>query len=288
MVYGYENICNGGIVMKRLIAAALAVVVILLWFVPALAENPVSSATGAAPTITPNNAELRLTTADWSEYTLAELIAIRADIQAAINVIAPYTQLNPGDKSDTVPALKQRLRDLYYLSSSGANTTYNSAAQDAVKDFQQANGLDADGVATLETQVILFSDAALAKPTATPKPTRTPKPTATPNPYAKFKTIDYEEISRYPERHEGDPIKFDGKVVQVLGDRASGYELRVATKGSHSDVVYLFVSSDPGFGILEDDKIRVYGYVDEPVTYTTVLGASVTIPGILCESLALR
>ena len=88
-----------------------------------------------------------------------------------------YITLQRGDSNDRVAALQRRLRDLNYYD---ANITGNfgSVTQAAIELFQRTAGLDVTGVATVETQQLLFSEDAPAyvEPTPTPVPTVTPTP----------------------------------------------------------------------------------------------------------------
>ena len=106
--------------------------------------------------------------------------------------------------SNEVRALQRRLKALGYYNGS-IDGDFGAATEKAVREFQKANGLTADGKAGTKTMAKLNSKDAVsakkakatakptakatakatAKPTATPKPTAkktaTPKPTATPN-----------------------------------------------------------------------------------------------------------
>lgn len=67
-----------------------------------------------------------------------------------------------GDDSENVAAIQQRLVDLGYLDLGGdAPTTYfGSMSEEALKAFQEANGLEASGIASYETLKKLFDSAA--------------------------------------------------------------------------------------------------------------------------------
>ena len=67
--------------------------------------------------------------------------------------------LKYGDKSDDVKTLTKRLKELGYLDDS--TSRYSSTVREAVKAFQRANGLDADGIAGPKTQHVLFSVSAI-------------------------------------------------------------------------------------------------------------------------------
>ncbi len=97
-----------------------------------------------------------------------------------------------GTRGVAVKNVQKRLVALGYYAIE-PDGIYDSDDIAAVKAFQKKNGLTADGKADLNTQLILFSDAALPYATATPSPTQktsataTPAPSATPNVNALLK-----------------------------------------------------------------------------------------------------
>ena len=73
----------------------------------------------------------------------------------------PYLgTLTYGDTGDDVKTLTKRLKELGYLDDS--TSRYGSTVREAVRLFQRANGLDADGIAGPLTQQKLFSVSAIA------------------------------------------------------------------------------------------------------------------------------
>ena len=73
----------------------------------------------------------------------------------------PYLgTLKYGDTGDDVKKLTKRLKALGYLDDSSSR--YGSTVREAVRLFQRANGLDADGIAGPLTQQKLFSVSAIA------------------------------------------------------------------------------------------------------------------------------
>lgn len=104
-----------------------------------------------------------------------------------------------------------------------------------------------------------------------------------------YGTLDIKEISRFPERYVQEKITFEGIVLQTFGNREDGYEIRLATNGyfNLNEVVYLVMHSDPGFGILLDDSLRVYARFVGMYTFTTVIGAKTTIPMFVVDSIEL-
>ena len=83
--------------------------------------------------------------------------------------------------SDEVRALQKRLKALGWYTGS-ADGDFGPATEAAVKAFQKANGLTADGKAGTKTLEKLNSSSAITKKQATATPTPTPKPTKTPTP----------------------------------------------------------------------------------------------------------
>lgn len=89
---------------------------------------------------------------------------------------ASITTLNPGDSGDAVTVLQTKLKELGFFPNAVEVTGYyGGITVDAVKRFQQANSLGADGIAGPSTQARLFgadavsqSDAATAQTAATP------------------------------------------------------------------------------------------------------------------------
>lgn len=97
-------------------------------------------------------------------------------------------------------------------------------------------------------------------------------------------SLSYDEAARNPTAHVGEKVQFTGKVVQVIDGASADYvTMRVnVTLGSYSiyrDTVYVTYTLPAGSQrILEDDIITMYGMMDGTKTYTSTLGASITIP----------
>ncbi|MBR1584480.1 MAG: peptidoglycan-binding protein, partial [Clostridia bacterium] len=104
--------------------------------------------------------------------------------------------MRSGTTGEAVKRLQQRLMELQYYACT-VDGIYNADDMAAVRAFQRKNGLKIDGIAGLETQVLLYSDAALPATTAalpSPTPARvTAAPagqaTATPDPSAEVLRI---------------------------------------------------------------------------------------------------
>ena len=71
-----------------------------------------------------------------------------------------YDKLEFGDENDNVYKMQAELYELGFLTVSTYDGYYGYATQDAVKAFQEKNGLEADGVAGEETLRLLYSGTA--------------------------------------------------------------------------------------------------------------------------------
>ena len=104
---------------------------------------------------------------------------------------------------------------------------------------------------------------------------------------SKCNKISYDNLARTPEKYEGEFVKFSGYVVQICSEASSPLyysTYRVATSGKYNNVVLIYVDNyGSGERILEDDYITFYGKYDGLYTYTTVMGAQMTIPSIKVE-----
>lgn len=94
----------------------------------------------------------------------------------------------------------------------------------------------------------------------------------------------YEQLARNPAEMIGTRVKLVGEVIQTMYD-GNIVQLRVnITKenGYYSDTVYVRYIIE-GDRILEDDIITIYGTAMGEVSYTSILGAEITLPYIEAE-----
>lgn len=209
--------------------------------------------------------------------SIDELLELKAKISDVLTYkgYVLYRDLSHGDKNDDVLNLQNKLKELGFFTSN-VNGKYDGATEKAVKAFQKANGLTASGVATQETQVLLYSGENIEKVTPTPKPTAVPTPTLDPK-YSEYIELDYRDCARYPEKHKGEKVRIDGTVAQVIGSRWLGFSIRLQISGSN-DVVYVNIMDNLDYNILDDDRVTVYATMNGLETYTAIFGTSVTIP----------
>ena len=260
--------------MRKLLAQFL---IILLWVVPVYAENEEID-----KMVQESNC------VDVSIYSSDALLELRERIDKELiqRGVVSYFDLEMNSKGDEVANLQTRLYELgYYV----GNITgkYDSATRQAEKQFEKANQLENDGVASNEDQQVLFSSSAIPKATAVPKvkkaQTNIVLPDINEEEYGEF---DYEDTMRYPENHRGEKVKLKGKVVQVIGSKAQGFQIRFSINGN-SDIVYIYIN-ELDYNILENDWMTIYASVLGIKTYTSILKQSISIPSLQADCVILK
>ena len=94
---------------------------------------------------------------------------------------------------------------------------------------------------------------------------------------AQCQDLDFNTINKNADKYKGEKYKVSGKIIQIMEDNNGG-QIRLATDGSYSDVVYVTYEGTNNF--VEDDYVTVYGYCDGDYSYTSTIGASITLPKI--------
>ena len=232
---------------------------------------------------------------DLTQFSDNQLLQLYEDVATTLRNRGkfPYVVLKSGATGDEVANMQRRLAELGYYTKD-PTAKFDAATTAALKAFEKASGLKSDGVAAVADQEALYSAKAISKPTPTPKPTKKPtptpkptkkptpkptkKPTPTPDPRKAYDKFDFNTAARYPSEYRGTKVKIVGKVLQVLGDRSSGFDLRVATKGRYDNVVYIITKGGHSANILEDDKITFYCNMMGDYTYESTMGQSITLP----------
>ncbi|MDY3861984.1 MAG: hypothetical protein SOZ45_05460 [Ruminococcus sp.] len=134
------------------------------------------------------------------------------------------------------------------------------------------------------------------KPTGKPTEKATEKPTEDPAlSEEEFKnsceSIDFETLSRNPDKYKGNNYTLTGQVIQVQESSFSDtVDLRInVTKKTYeyiddvtwTDTIYATVHVPDGEDrILENDVLTFWGTCDGMYTYESVLGSSVSLPKI--------
>ena len=100
-------------------------------------------------------------------------------------------------------------------------------------------------------------------------------------------TIAYTDIARYTDDYKGKNVVFRGKVIQATEGSfglSNTYRISV-TEGElglwYDDIVYVtYTVPDGGPNILEKDIVTFWGECKGTTSYTSVLGAKITIPKV--------
>ena len=139
------------------------------------------------------------------------------------------TSLKEGSEGAEVRSLQTRLKTLGYYTGS-VDGDFGSGTTAAVKAFQRAHGLTADGIAGTSTLNRLYSSSAKSasaaaatntpRPTATRRPTNTPRLTATPLPdniYVRVTPAPNGEYITLRRGYYGTPVEDMQKALKSQG-----------------------------------------------------------------------
>lgn len=123
------------------------------------------------------------------------------------------TVLSMGSKGTAVVSLQYRLIELGYYTCV-PDGVYDADEVIAVREFQRKNGLAIDGIAGLNTQVLLYSDAALP---ATTVPLYTAAPNVTPTPIIISNATQAPSLQPLNPGDKGDLVKALQTKLKELG-----------------------------------------------------------------------
>ncbi|CEN23753.1 hypothetical protein [Paraclostridium sordellii] len=102
----------------------------------------------------------------------------------------------------------------------------------------------------------------------------------------KYNTdLTYNEIARNPEKTLSKNCKFTGEVAQVIEGGGTN-NLRVAVNGDYDKM--MLVEYKPSIlksRILEKDSVTLYGTSSGTTSYTSTLGAKITIPAMVADKI---
>jgi hypothetical protein len=125
-----------------------------------------------------------------------------------------------------------------------------------------------------------------AAPAPTQKPTPEPTPEPTIDPAVAAETykdscvkLDYNSYARNPDKYGEKNVVFTATAVQVLED-GNYVEMRMAVNDDYDKMLYVIGMTEED-RILEDDTVTVYGVTKGLFTYTSTMGAQITIPKVL-------
>lgn len=105
---------------------------------------------------------------------------------------------------------------------------------------------------------------------------------------ASCESLDYEDVMRNTDNYLNKKVTVTGKVVQVVSesdDGSTNSQYRVSTGDDgygdyFDDDIVLYYKRGDAPKLLEDDIITIYGECSGTESYTTILGAEVTVPVI--------
>lgn len=92
-------------------------------------------------------------------------------------------------------------------------------------------------------------------------------------------SVSYADIARDSQGLKGQDFTFTGEVIQVSG---STYRMNVTLDeyGIYSDTIVFNYDTGDGDRILENDIVTIWGTSKGLLTYTSILGAEITVPEI--------
>lgn len=107
-------------------------------------------------------------------------------------------------------------------------------------------------------------------------------------------TYTFEQMARNPDNFKGTNVKLTGEVVQVIeGSYSNSLRVNITKKGTYStyytDTIYVsYIPKADEDKILEDDIITIYGTAQGDYSYTSTMGASITLPYVTAKYIVLQ
>ncbi len=93
--------------------------------------------------------------------------------------------------------------------------------------------------------------------------------------------VPYSLLQRSPTAHFGERAVFSGRVLEIHDLPGGGTYLRLGTGSYGSDPLWIETFERPADDVLADTRVRAYGYLSGPHTYTSEAGWEITIPSML-------
>jgi phosphopantetheinyl transferase (holo-ACP synthase) len=104
---------------------------------------------------------------------------------------------------------------------------------------------------------------------------------------ANAQPIEYAKLEKNPDRHEGEYVKYQGQIIQILEDNESTQLRLSVTKdewGYNVDDI-IWVEYDGLTDFVEEDIVTIYGEISGSYSYTSQAGWEISIPGLVAESI---
>ena len=113
--------------------------------------------------------------------TVTILLALVICLLSVISAAEGSAILSVGDKGKTVIELHRRLKELRYIQVRKISNLFSEKTEEAIRSFQQLNGMPETGILDQATWDAIFSDTAVYHPYPTLEPLATPGPTPVPD-----------------------------------------------------------------------------------------------------------
>ena len=160
----------------------------------------------------------------------------------------------------------------------------------SIEENEPTDTTATDGVTTVATE----TQEQETEPSETE--TSAPDPAVVEADYkASCETIDYKEMSRYPDNYTDKDMTFRGKVSQVIEpsflSKTTTYRIAVTEDeyGFWDDYIYLeYEIPDGAPRVLEDDIITVWGKCTGTESYSSVLSGKITIPSFEAKYISIE
>ena len=99
---------------------------------------------------------------------------------------------------------------------------------------------------------------------------------------ASCKEIPFGELDKDPDKYQGQHVKYTGEIVQIMESNGETVMRVAVTKDSYgynyADIIYVVYQNDTS--LVENNIVTVYGDVYGSYTYTSQIGADITLPRI--------
>lgn len=93
--------------------------------------------------------------------------------------------------------------------------------------------------------------------------------------------IPYDRLARYPDLYQGDPVIYEGRVVQKVSDRGLRVNITPGSYNTWRDNIYVVLRDKAReTRVLEGDIVELLGYADGERTYRSIFRQRITIPQV--------
>lgn len=203
--------------------------------------------------------KIKSTNNSYTPYTCAE------DSQTLAKKLAGST----GIESIQIQCLNNG-KTVYYVKIGNIETLTSENINDNIKYFDENNNEVNTNIDTLKANVV--------------------------NDYKKScNTYNYKDVLRIPEEYQGKNAYWFGEIIQVVSKSKNYSVFRIDVSCEKykyidgytcSDTVYVTYYGADSF--IENDMVKMWGEMNGTETYTTILGASVTIPKFTAKYMELQ